>query len=104
MCVLDRVYQKNATVVTRKVGDEVIIVPTEQQEEISESVFALNNMAAGIWVQIDGTTPTRTIKERILDNFEVSSEQAERELVDFLLQLEESHLISFQSTQTTPTQ
>lgn len=98
MDFFDRVYQKNITVVTRKIGDEVVLIPTQQQVESSESVFTLNDMAAGIWVQIDGDTSIKTIKERILNSFEVASEQAEEDLANFILQLEESGMILCQST------
>jgi len=97
MSFLDKIYQKNPVVVTRKIGEEIILVPSQQQAEDSENVFTLNDMAAGIWVQIDGNTCVRTIKERILNTFKVSSEQVEKDLIDFLLQLEQSDMISCQT-------
>lgn len=84
MKTINSVYRKNPTVVTRKIGDKVIIVPTQQQTNDFESVFSLNDMAAGIWVQIDGQTPLSTIKERVIKSFNIAPKQAEKNLTDFI--------------------
>lgn len=93
MSILNAVYRKNEAVVTRKIGDTVVLIPTQD----SNNVFTLNDMAAGIWVQIDGQTPLDTIKTRILDMFEVNPSQAETDLMDFIHQLEETSMVALSS-------
>ncbi|PIS30080.1 MAG: hypothetical protein COT41_03785 [Candidatus Portnoybacteria bacterium CG08_land_8_20_14_0_20_40_83] len=90
---LNSIYRKNPTVVTKKIGDRIIIVPTQQQTNDFESVFSLNDMAAGIWVMIDGQTPLSTIKERIFQTFDVAPKQAHKDLTDFVLRLKGLNMI-----------
>lgn len=94
MCIFTKIYQPNPTVVARKIGDQVVLIPTQHGVEDFDNVFTLNNMAAGIWVQIDGKTPISTIKERVLESFEVETEEVEKDLIDLLSQLEELGMIS----------
>jgi hypothetical protein len=96
MEVLERIYGMAPGLVTRKIGDRIVIIPIESQnkeEEITNSVFTLNDMAAGIWVQINGQNTLRDIKAKIIDHFEVSPSQAEEDLLAFVSQLEEAGLV-----------
>ncbi len=90
---LKRCYRKNSSVVTRKIGEEIVLVPTQQDTNDRETIFSLNDVAAGIWVQIDSKTSLAKIKRRITDAFEADSQQAEEDLIDFILQLEKTCMI-----------
>jgi len=92
----NRVYGIVSGLVVRKIGDRVVIIPAEsrnEEGEITDSIFTLNNMAAGIWVQINGLTSLENIKAKIVDYFEISPAQAEEDLLAFISQLEEAGLI-----------
>lgn len=93
MNFIDKIYQKNPTVITRKIDEDIVLVPTQQQTRSFESIFTLNDMAAGIWVQIDGQTSVRIIEKRILSKFKANPRQIKKDLMDFLLQLENLHMI-----------
>lgn len=95
MEILNRVYAKSPEVITRKIGDCVVVIPTESDIESKEedSVFSFNDMAAGIWVQIDGLASLENIKEKIVEYFEIDSDLVKKDLIDFVLQLEEAGLI-----------
>jgi hypothetical protein len=88
MDVLDRVYKKNDAMVSRKIGDEFILVPIRQNVGDLESIYTLNETAACIWEWIDGITNVREIREKMVDQFDVASEQAEKDLLEHLHQLE----------------
>ena len=88
MHILDRVYKKNDAMVSRKIGDEFILVPIRQNLGDLESIYTLNETAACIWEWIDGKTDVREIRERIADQFDVASEEAEKDLLEHLQQLE----------------
>lgn len=92
-----RVYQKDPAVVTRLIGGEVVLVPIQQKGEGPENIFTLNDMAAGIWVQLNGNNSLNIIKERILSSFEITPKQAEKDLIEFISQLEELGVIFCQS-------
>jgi hypothetical protein len=88
MNLLDRVYKKNDAMVSRKIGDEFILVPIRQNVGDLESIYTLNETAARIWESIDGKTRVKEIREKIVGEFDVTSEEAEKDLLEHLQQLE----------------
>ncbi|MGD2124952.1 MAG: PqqD family protein [Desulfobacteraceae bacterium] len=88
MDILEKVYKKSDAIVARRISDEFILVPVRQDVGDLESIYTLNETGARIWELIDGKTTVGDIKERILDEFEVTSEDAERDLIEHLKQLE----------------
>jgi hypothetical protein len=88
MNFLDKVYSKSDSIVSRKIADEFILVPIRQNVGDLESIYTLNETAARIWELIDGKNKVRKIKERIVEEFEVTPEEAEKDLIEHLQQLE----------------
>ena len=96
METLEKVYNMMPRLVTRKIGNHVVIIPIESQGEegeMTDNVFTLNDMVAGIWIQINGQNSLEDIKAKIIDYFEVGPNQAEDDLLVFISQLEEAELI-----------
>ena len=89
MNFLEKVYEKSDAVVFRKVGNEFILVPIKQSVGDLDNLYTLNETAARIWEMIDGERAVRAIKEKIVEEYEVTAEQAEEHLVEHLLQLAE---------------
>ena len=88
MDFLEKIYKKSDAVVSRKIGDEFILVPIRQDVGDLESIYTLNETAARIWELTDGETQVSQIKEKIVEEFEVDPEQAEQDLKEHLQQLE----------------
>lgn len=88
MDYLEKCYQKDPDMVSRKIADEVILVPIRQNVGDLESIYTLNETAARIWELIDGKIKVEGIKEKILEEFEVTPEEAEKDLREHLRQLE----------------
>ena len=88
MSLLDKVYKKSDSIVFRKIADEFILVPIRQNVGDLESISTLNEVAARIWELIDGKKKVREIKDKIIEEFEVTPEQAEKDLIEYLQQLE----------------
>jgi len=86
---LERCYQKNPDIVSRKIADEYILVPIRQNVGDLESIYTLNEVAARIWELIDGKRKVKEIKDKIVEEFEVTPEEAEKDLTDLLQKLEE---------------
>ena len=84
----DKIYKKDDSIVFRKIADEFILVPIRQNVGDLESIYTLNETAARIWELIDGEIKVRDIKQRIVEEFEVTSEEAEKDIVEHLQQLE----------------
>jgi len=87
MSFLDKVYKKSDSIVSRKIADEFILVPIRQNVGDLESISTLNEVAARIWELIDGKKKVREIKDKIVEEFEVTPQQAEKDLIEYLKQL-----------------
>ncbi|OIP28964.1 MAG: hypothetical protein COW04_11000 [Deltaproteobacteria bacterium CG12_big_fil_rev_8_21_14_0_65_43_10] len=84
----EKIYKKDDSIVYRKIADEFIMVPIRQNVGDLESIYTLNETAARIWELIDGKVKVRKIKERIVEEFEVTPEEAEKDIIEHLRQLE----------------
>ena len=82
-------YEKNPDIVSRKIADEIVLVPVRRRIGDIESIFALDEVGSFIWELIDGQKQVDGIKELITKEFDVTDEQAEEDLIGLLKQLEE---------------
>jgi hypothetical protein len=89
MNFIDKVYSKSDSIVSRKIADEFILVPIRQNVGDLESIYTLNETAARIWELIDGKIRVEEIREKIVEEFDVTSEEAEKDIIEHLQQLEE---------------
>lgn len=94
MGILDKVYKKNDSIVSRKIAEEFVLVPIRQDVGDLGSIYTLNEVAARIWELIDGKTKVREIKNTIVGEFEVTPEEAEKDLLEHLQQLEKIKAIT----------
>ena len=94
MDFLNTVYKKSDSIVSRKIADEFILVPIRQNVGDLESIYTLNETAARIWELIDGKIKVREIKETLIEEFEVTPEEVEKDIVEHLMQLEEIKAIT----------
>jgi len=85
---LEKRFSKDPSVVFRKVADEFILVPIKQKASDVESIYTMNDVASRIWELINGKRSLKDIKTIIIKEFEVSPEEAEKDLVEFSKQLE----------------
>ena len=88
MNYLDKVYSKSDSIVFRKIADEFILVPIRQNVGDLESIYTLNETGARIWELIDGKIKVREIKEKLIEEFEVTPEEVEKDIMEHLMQLE----------------
>jgi hypothetical protein len=86
---LDKRYIKDPNIVFRKIADECILVPIKQKASDVDSIYNINEVGSFIWEQIDGEKALSEIREAIVNEFEVSTEEAEKGLIEFLQQLEQ---------------
>jgi hypothetical protein len=91
MADLETCYQKDASIVSRQIGTETILVPVHRHLGDLGSIYTLNDTAALAWSLFDGKTSLAQISERITQEYDVSPGQAQAdllELVDKLLQIQ----------------
>ncbi len=81
-------YVKDDSLVFRKIAGEFILVPIKKKTDEVDSIYTMNEIGSRIWELIDGEKSLSEIKNVIIDEFEVSPEIAEKDLKDFINQLE----------------
>jgi hypothetical protein len=83
----DKVYKKSDSIVSRKIADEFLLVPIKQNVGDLESIYTLNEVATRVWELIDGKKKVKEIKDKIVEEFEVTPQEAEKDLANLLKQL-----------------
>lgn len=89
----DHVFRKNENFVFRQIDDETILVPIKNNVGDMGAIYNLNEVGAYVWKHLDGEKSLSDIKKRIAKEFEVSTEEVERDLMEFVDQLEEIEAI-----------
>src|SRR5438093_1260746 len=81
---LRAVLQKNPSFVSRKIVDEVILVPVSHKVGEIDCLYALNEVGARIWDLIDGDRSLKELRDAIIAEFEVSETEAEQDCAALL--------------------
>ncbi len=84
MSFSQEIYRQDDSIVSRKIEDEVILVPIRQNVADLESIYTLNEVGAHIWEQMDGRRTTAEILALMVGQFEVSEEEAQKDLMEFI--------------------
>jgi hypothetical protein len=87
------VYSKNPDMIFRKVADELLIVPIRRNVGDLESIYALTPVAARIWELINGSRSAAQIAESLAVEFDVSADEAGKDLREFLNTLKDEKMI-----------
>ena len=88
MIELNQRYQRNENFVFRRIEDETILVPIKDNVGDMGSIYNLNEVGALVWELIDGQKTLRAIRDTVVAQFEVSTQEAEADLCEFINQLE----------------
>jgi len=90
---IDRIFRKNENFVFRQIDDETILVPIKNNVGDMGSIYNLNEVGAYVWEYLDGEKTLFDIKNLVVGEFEVSLEDAECDLLEFVNQLEKIEAI-----------
>jgi hypothetical protein len=80
-------YQRNDSFVFRRIEDETILVPIKDNVGDMGSIYSLNELGAFVWERLDGVSRLECIKNKILEEYDVSPEAAEDDLNGFVTDL-----------------
>ena len=80
MALPAKIYSKTPDFVHREVAGESILVPIRRQLSEVNSLYVLNETGAAVWRRIDGTRPIRAILTELSNEYDVTSEQLEKDL------------------------
>jgi hypothetical protein len=82
-------FSKSDSLVFRKIAQESILVPIRRRAGETEDIYTLNEVGARIWELVDGTRTVEQIRDVIVEEYEVSTQEAEKDLIELLGQLEQ---------------
>jgi hypothetical protein len=89
MDYLERRYEKDPDMVFRDIEGEMILVPIRRRTADLESIYTLNETGSRIWELIDGQHTLREVRDVIVQEYDVTPEEAEADLVELMAYLEE---------------
>jgi methyltransferase-like protein len=84
MVNLKSVVSQSTSIVTRKTGNEYVLVPITNNIADMNSVYTLNETGAFIWEQIDGERTLGAIIEAMTDEYDIDHLTAESDVFSFI--------------------
>ena len=87
------VPRRSDAFVSRKVGDDTIIVPVRAGVANLEAVFTMNAVGTTIWQRIDGQATVDELARALSDEFDVSPAAAAADVAEFVRLLSEKGLV-----------
>lgn len=82
------VYEKDESMVFRKIEDETILVPIKNKAGDLQNIYVLNEVGARIWELLDGRREIENISNIISSEYDIMPEEAERDIRGFIKDLE----------------
>ena len=79
--------------IKRDIAGDTILVPVGKTVYDSNGLFVLNEVAAFIWDVLADAETAADIVAKILEEYEVSQTEAEKDTADFLAKLREMQII-----------
>jgi hypothetical protein len=84
MTGLKTIVSHSASIVTRKTGNEYVLVPITNNIADMNSVYTLNETGAFIWDQIDGKKTLEEIIATLTIEYDIDSANAEKDVFAFI--------------------
>lgn len=84
MADLKSVPSHSPSIVTRKTGNEYVLVPLANNIAEMDSVYTLNETGAFIWELIDGKKSVGDIIENLINEYEIDKENATDDVFLFI--------------------
>jgi hypothetical protein len=86
------ILSHSPSVVTRKTGNEYVLVPVTDNIADMDSVYTLNETGAFIWEQIDGKKSVAEIIREMTEEYDIDNETATTDILEFISKMN-SYLI-----------
>lgn len=81
---LDVAYARDPDFVSRRIADEVIVLPIKKNLGDLDSIYTLNEVGARIWELLDGRRPLREIRDVLVGEYQVTAQEATVDLETFI--------------------
>jgi hypothetical protein len=93
MSVLDKAFVKDDNLMARNIAGETLIVPIRNSVGDLNSIYTLNEVGARVWQLIDGRMSANEIVQTINAEYDVTADDAARDVVELLDSMQEAGLI-----------
>ena len=90
---LKSILSHSPSVVTRKTGNEYVLVPITDNIADMDSVYTLNETGAFIWEQIDGKKSTEEIISAMTEEYEIDKYTATEDVLQFITKMNDYLII-----------
>ena len=84
MTGLKSVLSQSTSVVTRKTGNEYVLVPITNNIADMNSVYTLNETGAFIWEQINGKRSVEEIINSLIAEYDIDKQNAQSDVFSFI--------------------
>lgn len=84
MTGLKSIVSQSASIVTRKTGNEYVLVPITDNIADMNSVYTLNETGAFIWEKIDGKRNLDEIIAAVINEYDIDRKSAESDVFSFI--------------------
>jgi hypothetical protein len=81
---LKSILSHSPSVVTRKTGNEYVLVPVTDNIADMDSVYTLNETGAFIWELIDGKKSVEVIIDAMTEEYDIDKESAREDVLQFI--------------------
>jgi len=93
MTDLKSVFSHSPDIVTKKTGNEYVLVPVANNIADMNSVYTLNETGAFIWELIDGTRNVEEIINSLVEEYNIDRQTATADILEFAENLKEYLII-----------
>jgi hypothetical protein len=90
---LKSILSHSPSVVTRKTGNEYVLVPVTDNIADMDSVYTLNETGAFIWEQIDGKKSTEQIISSMTEEYDIDNNTATEDVLQFIIKMNDYLII-----------
>lgn len=87
------VYARREDVVLREVAGEQLLVPIKNDVAGIHALFALAGIGVFVWGLLDGERALDSILALVLERYDVTREEAEADVANFIARLSEAGLV-----------
>ena len=84
MVDLKSILSQSGSIVTRKTGNEYVLVPITNNIADMNSVYTLNETGAFLWEHIDGKRTVEEIINALIKEYDIDKQNAESDVLDFI--------------------
>lgn len=92
-CEIMLKYARSQNVVKREIAGEIFLVPVKQKLADMQNLFVLHGSGELIWNSLDDTPSQQALVDVICESYDVSCEDAGKDVDSFLSALLEAELI-----------